>query len=596
MLKSTHSKNLPAAPLPPPSSASPLAPGWTEHKAPSGHNYYYNSATKQSTYTRPVAQAEAHAESAPPQSFIPSYASGQFAGGFSNNQFQEAPGTSNVPFQALQQHQFGGRGGRGGARGGHGHQDRRRQEPEDKVKHRYKLPACAPWVLVKTKLGRRFVHNTETKESFWKFPDHVMKAVVDFDRREREKKERRERGEPSEDEEEELVPAPTLAVAEGTATEGPSIVPVQSQPEAEDSSEYEEIEVTDSEGEVDGDGPSKRQRTVDPDQPVDFDEDDIAYQLQAMGEEYGLDPGEYGADGDGEDWEEGAEGLGLTEDDSKGLFRDLLEDFGVNPYNPWETIIEQGLIIDDDRYVALPTMKDRRDCFDEWSRAKIQQIREQREKEAKKDPKIPYFKLLEELANTKLYWPEFKRKYRKEAAMKDAKVQDRDKEKWYREHVKRLQMPQSTLKSDLSALLKSQPLAALNRSTTIAALPPTILTDLRFISIPPKTRDPLVEAYISTLPPAPIDGLSAEEEEADRARRKEREKREKAFAEREKQVQDEKRKQAKDLAYGRGRLREEEMELHRAMKVGKGGLKGQLDQLGGDDIVMKDSVEKNNSP
>jgi hypothetical protein len=445
---------------------------------------------------------------------------------------------------------------------------------------------------VKTKLGRRFVHNTETKESFWKFPEDVMKAVVEFDRKEREKRERRERGEPSEDEDEEAIAAKELAAAEEAA--GPSVVPAQTQPDAEDSSEYEEIEVTDSEGEEDGDGSSKRQRTEDADQPLDFDEDDIAYQLQAMGEDYGLDPGEYGVEGEDDEWEAGAEGLALTEDDSKALFRDLLEDFGVNPYSPWETIIEQAIIIDDDRYVALPNMRSRRECFDEWSRVKIQQIREQREKEAKKDPKIPYFKLLEEFASVKLYWPEFKRKYKKEPAMRDSKVQDKDKEKWYREHVKRLQMPQSTLKSELSTLLKSLPLSSLNRSTTIAALPPALLTDLRFISLSPKIRDPLVEAYISTLPPPPTD-VSAEDEEAEGLRRRDRERREKALAEREKRVQDEKKKQAKDLAYGRGRLREEEMELQRAMKVSKDGLRGQLEQLGGDDLPMKDAAENESS-
>jgi len=41
MLKSTHKSVAPP----------PLPEGWTEHKAPTGHSYYYNAATKQSTYT-----------------------------------------------------------------------------------------------------------------------------------------------------------------------------------------------------------------------------------------------------------------------------------------------------------------------------------------------------------------------------------------------------------------------------------------------------------------------------------------------------------------------------------------------------------------
>ncbi|KAH8157929.1 hypothetical protein CIB48_g10332 [Xylaria polymorpha] len=50
MLKSTYkpSSNL---------AQPPLLPGWTEHKAPTGHTYYYHAETKQSTYKRPAADA-----------------------------------------------------------------------------------------------------------------------------------------------------------------------------------------------------------------------------------------------------------------------------------------------------------------------------------------------------------------------------------------------------------------------------------------------------------------------------------------------------------------------------------------------------------
>ena len=50
---------------------------------------------------------------------------------------------------------------------------------------------------------------------------------------------------------------------------------------------------------------------------------------------------------------------------------------------------------------------------------------------------------------------------------------------------------------------------------------------------------------------------------------------------RERRVQDEKRKQERNLAYGKGRLREEEYEIERAMKVGKSGLRAQLEALPG---------------
>lgn len=165
--------------------------------------------------------------------------------------------------------------------------------------------------------------------------------------------------------------------------------------------------------------------------------------------------------------------------------------------------------------------------------------------------------------------------------MKDMKLSDKDREKWYREHINRLKLPQATLKSDLTALLKAQPLSILNRSTSLDALPPALLTDIRFISLSPPTRDPLLETYIATLPAAP-EGIAASIENAAEMTKKraERERRERALAEREKRVQEEKRKQRRDLEFGKGRLREEEMELERAMKVNKDGLKGQLGYLG----------------
>ncbi|GME51551.1 ff domain protein [Neofusicoccum parvum] len=429
MLRSTY-KPAAAPPAPP-----PLAPGWTEHKAPSGHTYYYHAETKKSTYQRPAALPE------PVQPQPPAYPD------FTPNTFPGAPHQAGFPPQYQQQFPVPHHGGRGNFRGGHGyHQDRRRHQPEDRPKHKHAVPGCAPWVLVKTKLGRRFVHNPDTQESFWKFPPDVMKGVVEFDRVEREKRERKERGEPSDVDEEEAAAAELAAAEDREGSESrPSAVPVPVRKDY-DSEEYEEVEVTDDEGAEDEDGPSKRQKTgEDGEEAVEFDEDDIAWQLEAMGQDYGLDPGEYGDGGD--ELPEGAEGLPLTEEDSKALFRDMLDDHGCNPFSTWDKVIDEGRIINDDRYTALTTMKARKETWEEWSRDKAQALKEQREKAAKKDPAIPYLAFLQKHATPKLYWPEFRRKFKKEAEMKDSKLLDKDREKWYREHINRLKLPESTRKS-----------------------------------------------------------------------------------------------------------------------------------------------------
>jgi hypothetical protein len=398
-------------------------------------------------------------------------------------------------------------------------------------------------VLVTTRLGRRFVHNKETGESWWRFPDEVLSAVVEMDRAGREKRERGEEEEAAKRKEQKA--------------------------EEDDESEFTEVEVTDDERADEDDGFAKRMKSdadkQPNDQPVEFDEDDLARELEDMGQDYS-------------DFEEESqdEDDGLTEEDCKMLFCELLEDFKISPFTTWDKVVDEGTIFEDSRYTALSSMKARRAAWDEWTRKKIQDHNEAKEKEEKKDPRIVYYVFLEEYATPKLYWPEFKRKYRKEAPMKDSKVSDKDREKWYREYIKRLQLPQSTLKSDFTSLLKSLPVTALNRDTSMDRLPAALLTDLRFISIPRTLRDPLLEAYLTMLPAAPTADEAAELDARPDAKNADRERRQRALAERERRVDEEKRRLQRGLAQGKALLRQEEAEIQRAMQVGRGGLRSHM--------------------
>jgi FF domain/WW domain len=476
MLKSTHKaagpENTPAESLP---------PGWTGHKAPTGHSYYYNAETKQSTYTRPTAPS--------PGTFSVDHTATPSPFGLVQDQAQGQPPYAFRPVHGSDQ---------GGVfRGGLSYQDRsRRQQQQDRPKKKKSIPGCEPWILVTTKLGRRFVYDPETNESFWKFPQYVLLATFEMDRKEQEEKQSLEQDR-------------IQAIA--TAEPRPDLPPAQqnggrSQREADDSDSYEEVEVTDDEGagpddsETNG-GPSKKPRMdsihqTDPSAPVEFNEEDIAYQLAQMGQDYGLDPGEYGNGDDNDD----DTGLPLSIEDSRALFHELLSDHAINPYTTWDKILEEGRIIDDERYVALPNARARKEAFIAWSTERIHELKEKRAKEEKLDPRIPYLRFLYDHATPRLYWPEFKRKYRKEDAMKDAQLSDKEREKFYRDHINQLKLPESTRKAQLKELLKSVPSQQLHRNSTRATLPASLLTDLHLISLPPQTRDPLIEAYISTLP------------------------------------------------------------------------------------------------
>ncbi|GAB1315350.1 Pre-mRNA-splicing factor dre4 [Madurella fahalii] len=565
MVKSTYQ--------PSPGVLPPLPPGWTEHKAPTGHTYYYNAETKESTYKRPGV-VPARSPTPAPMNPMNSYLQHQTVPQI--NLSDPAVANAFMAQYGQPQHQHGQRGGHGaGGRGGF--QPRPRPQPVDKPRSKVAIPGCEPWILVYTKYGRRFAYNPVKNASYWRIPEKLMPAILELDKaRIRQKAEGKAAEQPQDKETQKAESATRAAAAEQ---------PDQEATRDYDSSEYEEVEVTDDEeGEgagqdQEGNAP-KRQRTEEPvtdDAPAEFTEADIAAQLAAMGADYGGEHGDVEMGEGGEGWDEGDEGLPLSDEDARELFKDLLNDFHINPYSPWEKLIEEGKVFDDARYTVLPTTKARKEVWEEWSRAKIQELKERRAREEKQDPRIPYMAFLQEKATPKLYWQEFRRKYKKEEPMKDTKLSDKDREKWYREHVNRLKLPQATLKADLKKLLEEVPLSALNNQTLMSHLPPKVLGDIRYISLDPKIRDPFIEAYIKGLGPPPEGGVvEGEEDEATKKSREERRKREKALQGRERAVAEDKKRQEKKLQYERARLRDEERELERAMQVGKKGLQSQL--------------------
>lgn len=299
-------------------------------------------------------------------------------------------------------HQFGyglpyldrGRKGSGNAhrsRGrGHGQSAGwRKRKTEDRPKFKHAIPGHAPWILVKTRFGRQFIHNPDSGHSTWKIPDDLQDAITRLEAQEKPQqgekplKESSTQLEKSRDISEEATAKEGDTKHESSSATADNVAVDNEHDQGSGSDEYEEVEVTDDEEDP---HLTKRQRLEeqDPDQPREFNENDIAFQLAAMGQEYELDPGEYDDGGQG-DWEAGAEGIPLTEEESTGLFKDLLDDHGINPFSTWEAIVKDGKIIEDDRYTVLPNMKSRKEVWGEWSREKIQALKEQREKAEKKN-------------------------------------------------------------------------------------------------------------------------------------------------------------------------------------------------------------------
>ncbi|KAM3415473.1 hypothetical protein BST61_g8994 [Cercospora zeina] len=489
----------------------------------------------------------------------------------------------------------------------------------DRPRSKHALQDCEPWLLIKTKTGRRFVHNPVTSESFWRIPQAILPAVLALEQSEREQKEkaenaawaerqlqqmrpqqppaevshasgpaaaseRRRRSVSLQREDEAALMAELDAQAEGDAAPASASaanLPARTTTHGYDSDgSYEEVEVTDSEDEhalATGDLPEETSGSKEQPQdrsatlshaPVEFGEDDIAYQLAAMGEDYELDAGEYGDEPEA-GWEAGAEGLGLTEEDATNLFRDLLDDYRISPFIPWDKVTadeSENSILNDDRYTVLPNMKARREVFDMWARDKAAQVKAERATLHKLNPKIPYLAFLEENANPKLYWPEFKRKHKRETVMSDRKLSDKDREKSYRDYIARLKLPESTRQADLQSLLQSVPLSSLNSQTTIDSLPELVLSHVHYICLPPKVRDTIVAAHIRSLPA--VDDRTAQDATTVDMKSEDRKRREQALADREAKVRGERKRQAMVEERAKRELREGERELERAMARG----------------------------
>ena len=466
MLKSTHRSAGPAV-------AEPSLPeGWTEHTAPTGHQYYYNATSKQSTYTRPVAEQNEDLQ-IDFNATQPDYE--LQASLLATDEFNK---NNAAPADLRGQSHFTG------GRSYHDH-SRRRGHGGDRPKTTAAIPNCEPWLLIKTKFGRRFVHNTETKQSLWKFPQDVMTKVIEMDRMEWEAKKKPD----------ERPAQPETAGTEPPAAK-PNPAPQPGQDEY-DSDEYEEVEVTDDEADGEADPSSKRPRLSPeasdaPPGPVELGEDDIQWQLAQM-DEYGEEDTEA---------EEEDTGLPITEEDNLALFRSLLDDFHISPYATFEKIIEDPDLIDDNRYTALPNMHRRREVFQDWSKdrvAELQELKAAEQANKKDDPKIKYLHFLQRNATPKLYWPEFKRKYKKEPEMKNYEVSDKEREKLYREYLQKMKASQSDRRKDLLSLFKGLPRGELSKKSSIDDLPDSMLKDLKFYLLDETRRAELVEGYISTL-------------------------------------------------------------------------------------------------
>jgi|SRR5579871_5874840 len=124
-----------------------------------------------------------------------------------------------------------------------------------------------------------------------------------------------------------------------------------------------------------------------------------------------------------------------------------------------------------------------------------------------------------------------------------------------------------TRENDLRKFLKT--VNDLTRQSNIENLPPSVACDVRFVAVPRDRREIIVEEHLRSLPE---DAGGKQDSSKDNL-----EKQRKALQDREAAVRREQQYNRRDIARGKEALRETEMEIKRAMDVGKEGLLAHLE-------------------
>ncbi|POW09869.1 hypothetical protein PSTT_06475 [Puccinia striiformis] len=114
---------------------------------------------------------------------------------------------------------------------------------------------------------------------------------------------------------------------------------------------------------------------------------------------------------------------GLTLDELKATFKAMLLEKSIDPMAPWDN--ELPKFVTDARYLALSSMKERRDIFDEFCKEKIRQQRAAKQAIPKVDPPQAYRSLLIEfVTSTRTLFEDFKNKHKKDPRFRNFAEED----------------------------------------------------------------------------------------------------------------------------------------------------------------------------
>ncbi|PCH41166.1 hypothetical protein WOLCODRAFT_71349 [Wolfiporia cocos MD-104 SS10] len=525
----------------------PLPPGWTEHPSPTGQPYYYNAATQESTYVRPL----------PAFPILP----------------QAAMAAAATPPPA--------------------------QKKKKKEKPLVKTPVPGTdWIRVKTTEGNIFYSHKVKKESVWTVPEEIRDAVAALEREEEEKREREER-EMKEKAEEEAKRAEEERIREMERIKS-EVQDMVGKRKAEETVPLDEVVVT-KKAKVDEEDEGEEQESEEEEEEEEEEwQREAAAQLAAEAEEEKRKQEE-----ERKQQEEEAkrakeaehvrgkaqinmpDKVDLSIEEAKALFKTLLREKDVNPLHPWDMSLP--LFISDPRYVLLPSVAARKEAFDEYCRDRARELRQSQVKKEKEaaNPKEEFEHLLrDEVKSTRTSWTEWRRQWKKDRRFYGWGRDDREREKRFREYLKELgekkRAAAQKAEADFFTLLNESGIA--KPGAVWKDVKRKIVDDPRYDAVRSSSlREELFNTYLkahsgsNASDAVPVDKsgelhegneTKGEGEDKEERERRRREKKERAVREREEKVRAERSKVEAAIDRSRMGLNKEEGELeYRTMLV-----------------------------
>ncbi|KAI9189919.1 hypothetical protein H9P43_001352 [Blastocladiella emersonii ATCC 22665] len=300
----------------------------------------------------------------------------------------------------------------------------------ERVVRKFRL-GTSQYYACETDAGNRFFYHKKNGTSTWRAPGDVKDEIKALDARLAEEKRRRK-------EEEEAKAAEAKAADAAVAKEKAVVEPedeevVHEQEQAQDDADLEwELMQLEAEAEA----------------------------LDAASEEPPAATTGNGdvlmADADGDAIQDNDDDVihEYTFEERATLFLQHLRSEDVSPFAPWETIAE-----------ALPDLelsdREKRELFDRYCEQRAAEKRAARER---LDPRVAFLSLIAE--NRKLFWEEFKRKYRREPRFYNFGATDRDREKLFKDGKK-------MKPAELTKLIRDAEAALLAGNTATAASAPS---------------------------------------------------------------------------------------------------------------------------